>query len=150
MSTIEIRETEKVGEQRWGILLIDETDNSILRNVNPLASGVALSAAKAIKNKGPDAVILTGQADKTNRPAWIVEDQTADGWLVKFTLVEHTLFVLHAKFEQEDTLDAVEKGLEIVRNCLRKAEIKWHPPQADPAYDAKETDTTETQGFPGS
>ena len=42
------------------------------------------------------------------------------------------------------------KRFEAVKGCLAKVEIKWDPPEADPAYEEKETDETEIEGLPGS
>ena len=42
----------------WDVSLIDDEGVPILRNANSLARGVALSTAKALKHKGPDAPLL--------------------------------------------------------------------------------------------
>ena len=52
MSLLEISETENVGERRWGVSLIDDEGEPVLRNITPLPKGVALSTAKALKHKG--------------------------------------------------------------------------------------------------
>ena len=83
-------------------------------------------------------------------PAWVAE-KANDDWLVRFTLVSETLFDPMIKPE-EGTGDEkiVEQALMIVKSNLDKAEINWNPPDADPAYQEKESDLTPTVGHPGS
>ena len=149
MSLLNIKETMRTGERRWGICLVGETGRPILENTNPLAKGVALSTAKVLKHKGPDAPILEKSPGRLVS-AWISE-KTDLGWVVRFTLVSETVFDLLLK--PEDAIgDAkvVETAMEAVKICLAKAEITWDPPEADPAYEEKESDETETIGYPGS
>lgn len=150
MSLLRITEIAQVGELRWGITLIDDTGEPILRTINPLAKGVALSAAKVLKHKGPDAPLLEKRPARPGAPAWVAE-KTDLGWLVTFTLVSETPFDLLLKPEDAPTdTKVVENALKGVEANLMKAEIKWDPPEADPAYDEKQSDETQTIGHPGS
>ena len=150
MSLLEISATENVGEHCWGVSLIDDEGVPILQNTTPLAKGDVLSIAKALKHKGPDAPLVEEAPGSPDTPAWVAE-KTNDGWLVRFTLVSKTLFDPLLKPE-DDIGDEkiVENTLAIVKSNLAKAEIKWNPPEADPAYQEKELDLTPTVGYPGS
>ena len=149
MSLLTIKETMGAGERRWGISLTDDTGRPILQNTDPLAKGVALSTAKVLKHKGPDAPVLEDSPGRLVS-AWISE-KTDLGWVVRFTPVSETVFDLQLKSE-DATGDAsvVETAMKAVKANLVKAEIKWDPPEADPAYEEKEMDETQTIGYPGS
>ena len=149
MSLLRITEVAQVGEHRWGISLIDDTGKPILQNTDPLAKGVALSAAKALKHKGPDAPVLE-ESPGPLVSAWVAE-KTNLGWQVRFTLVSQTAFDLLLKPEDATgDIKVVENAMETVKANLVKAEIKWDPPEADPAYGEKESDLTPAIGYPGS
>ena len=149
MSLLRITEIAQVGERRWGISLTDDTGKPILRNTDPLAKGVALSTAKVLKHKGPDAPVLEESPGRLVS-AWVAE-KTDLGWLVRFTLVSETVFDLLLKPEDATgNIKVVENALETVKANLVKAEIEWNPPEADPAYEEKESDLTPTIGYPGS
>ena len=96
MSLLEISENAEVGELRWGVSLINDEGVPILRNTTPLPRGAALSTAKALKHKGPDAPFLAESPVGPDTPAWVAE-KVDDGWLVRFTLVSETLFDLLLK-----------------------------------------------------
>lgn len=150
MSTLQIIDTEKAGELRWGITLVDDEGTAVMRNRTPLAQGVANSTAKALIHKAPDAPTLEKVPEGFDRPAWIV-DRSDEGWTVRFTLTPDTDFLLLAKVG--DSLDDSKPGqvaLEDVKANLRKAEIEWIPPEADPAFEHKATVITPTLGHPGS
>ena len=150
MSILEISETTNEGEHRWGVSLIDNEDVAILRSVTPQVKGATLSMAKVLKHKGPDAPLLHEGSEDPNSPAWIVE-KADDGWFVRFTLVSETSFEVLSKLEKSvSPADIDEKAFELVRGNLAKAEIKWNPPEADPAYIEKQSDLTPTTGIPGS
>ena len=150
MSLLEISESEKTGELRWGVGLINDEGIPILRNTAPLAKGVALSTAKALKQKGSDAPLLEGGPGDPNTPAWIAKKGDS-GWLVEFTLVSETAFDLLLKPEASaEPAKVVETALEVVKINLAKATIEWTPLEADPAYMEKESDVTPTKGIPGS
>ena len=151
MSLLEIREIENAGERRWGVSLINDDGMTILKNITALAKGVSLSTAKALKQKGTPMPPSLGRDQRVRTtPAWVAE-KVKDSWLVRFTLVNETLFDPLIKPE-EGTGDEkiVENALAIVKSNLAKAEIKWDPPEADPAYQEKESDLTPTVGHPGS
>ena len=151
MSLLEISQVANTGEHRWGVTLSDDEGEHILRTVTPLAKGETLSIAKALKHKGPDAPLLEeGNPEEPSEPAWIPEK--ADGeWSIRFTLVTATSFDLLLKPEDGGGAEQnIAKAVEVVKSALRKAEIKWNPPEADPAYKEKESDETVTTGIPGS
>ena len=150
MSLLEISEIQKAGELRWGVTLISDQGVHVLRSTTPIAKGEALAAAKALKHKGPDAPFLWKYSEDQRTPAWAVE-KVDDGWLLRFNLISDTPFEVLTKPE-DITGDPkiVERTLEAVRGDLAKAEIRWNPPEADPAYAQKESDETPTTGHPGS
>ena len=149
MSLLRITEIAQVGEHRWGISLTDDTGKPILQSTDPLAKGVALSTAKVLKHKGPDAPVLVESPGRVVS-AWVPE-KTDLGWQVRFTLVSETVFDLLLKSEDATgDIKVVENALETVKANLVKAEIKWDPPEADPAYKEKESDLTPAIGYPGS
>ena len=149
MSLLEISQIANTGERRWGVTLSDDEGKQILRTVTALSKGEALSAAKALKHMGPDAPVEKGNPAVRGKPAWIPEK--ADEELsVRFTLVTETSFALLLK--PEDTGEREEniaKAIRAVKSILH-AEIKWDPPDADPAYKEKVSDETVTTGIPGS
>ena len=150
MSLLEISAIENVGERRWGVSLINDEGLTILRNITGLVKGVALSTAKALKNKGADAPFAGEGPGSPDIPAWVAE-KVNDSWLVRFTLVGETPFDPLIKPEEgSEDEKTVENALMIVKRNLAKAEIKWNPPEADPAYPEKESDLTPTVGHPGS
>ena len=149
MPTVQISETSDTGEVRWGVNLVDDQGNVTLRSTKALAAGTASSTAKTLVHKGADAPTLD-KPGTGDRPAWFVE-KVADQWLAHFTLVPETAFDLLLKPEDaEGDPKAAEIALERAKGDLVKAEIKWDPPEADPAYEHKATDVTPTKGHPGS
>ena len=151
MSLLSITKVSNTGEQCWGVVLFDEDNAPILRSDKGVRKGEVISVAKALKFEGPGApVVVDEQTGKSNAPTWAIE-KTDRGWFVRFTPVAVTSFDLMLK--PDDTAGSpkiAEEAVEAVKNCLVQAEIKWNPPEADPAYDEKETDETEIQGLPGS
>lgn len=127
MHSITIRETCEAGELRWGIVLIDEDNRHLLESIKPVSRGHALSIAKALKHGGSEG------------HAWSQENGE-----FKFALVSETRFRL---LEKDEGLKDV---LEICKNLLARVEIKWDPPDADPACKEKEADRTPTTGIAGS
>ena len=137
MSCLEISEIEQSGELRWGVSLIDDEGVPVLRNITPLAKGVALATAKTLKHKGPDAPLIEEGPAAPGTPAWVAE-KADDGWWLRFTLVSETLFDLLLKPEDgTGDVKTVENALEVVKSNLAKAEIKWNPPEADPGLHGK-------------
>ena len=150
MPTLQISEIADTGEIRWGVTLIDDNGTAVLRTSDPLAAAVASSTAKALLHKGPDAPTLDNAPADHDRPAWFV-DKADDRWVARFTLVPETPFDLLLKPEDAaGDPKAAQIALERIKDELRKAEIKWEPPEADPAYDQKAADLTPTKGHPGS
>ena len=151
MSLLNITKVSNAGEQCWGIVLLDEDNMPILRSEKGVRKGEVISVAKALKFKGPGAPVLVDEkTGNSGGPAWVIE-KTDRGWLVKFTPVAPTSFDLILKPENAAGPPKIaEEAVEAVKGCLAQAEIKWDPPEADPAYDEKETDETEIVGLPGS
>ena len=151
MSILTITKVSNEGEQCWGIVLFNEDNVPILRSAKGVRKGEVISAAKALRFEGPTApVVIEEKAEGSDGPTWVVE-KTDRGWVVRFTLVATTSFDLGLKPEDvAGPPKIVEEAVESVKTCLEQAEIKWEPPEADPAYEEKETDATEIQGLPGS
>ena len=149
MPTVQISEIADTGEVRWGVSLVDDHGAVTLRAASALAAGVASSTAKALVHKGPDAPTLD-KPPPDDSSAWYVE-AADDRWLAHFTLVPETAFDLLLKPEDaKGDPKAADLALERVKGDLAKAEVKWVPPDADPAYEHKATDVTPTKGHPGS
>ena len=151
MSMLTITKVANTGEQCWGIVLSNEDNVSILRSEKGVRKGEVTSIAKTLKFEGPGApVAVEEKAGESDGPAWVIE-KTDRGWVVRFTLVTMTSFDLLLKPEDAaGPSKTAEEAVEAVKTCLEQAEIKWDPPEADPAYKEKETDATEIQGLPGS
>lgn len=150
MSRLEISKIEASGEHCWGVSLIDGDNNLILQNTTPLAKGVALSVAKTLKHKGGDAPLIWEPRKDSDAAAWVVE-KTSDGWQIKFTPVDETLFIFQLKPEDKAGDEkAFENAFETVKSNLAKAEVAWNPPEVDPAHKEKISDSTQTKGYPGS
>ena len=151
MSILTITKVSNEGEQCWGIVLFNEDNVPILRSEKGVRKGEVTSIAKALKHEGPGApVVVTEKAEESDGPGWVIE-KTDRGWVVRFTLVAATSFNLLLKPEDAAGPPKIaEEAVEVVKRCLAQAEIKWDPPEADPAYEEKVTDATEIQGLPGS
>ena len=151
MSTLTITKVANTGEQCWGIVLFNEDNVPILRSAKGVRKGEVTSVAKALKFEGPGApVVVEDTNGKSAGAAWVIE-KTDQGWFVRCTLVPMTSFDLMLKPEDAAGPSKIaEEAVEAVKTCLVKAEIKWDPPEADPAYEEKVTDETDIQGLPGS
>ena len=151
MCMLNITKVSDVGEKCWGIVLVDGEGSPIMRSEKGVRKAEVISVAKVLKFEGPVAPVIErekgGEGDK---PAWLIE-KTDHGWIVQFTRVSSTYFGLLLKDKYVvESLKAVAEAVEVVKECLAKVEIKWDPPEADPAYKEKETDETEIEGLPGS
>ncbi len=151
MSILTITKVASTSEQCWGIVLFNEDNVPILRSEKGVRKGEVTSIAKTLKFEGPGApVVVEEKAEESDGPAWVIE-KTARGWVVRFTRVAATSFDLLLKPEDAAGSPKIaEEAVEAVKTCLPRAEIKWDPPEADPAYKEKVTDETDIQGIPGS
>ena len=151
MSLLNITKVSNAGEQCWGVVLLDERNVQILRSEKGVRKGEVTSIAKALKFEGPGApVVVEEKATTSDRPVWVIE-KTDRGWSARFTGVAATSFDLLLKEEDAAGPPKIaEKAVEAAKTCLRQADIKWDPPEADPAYEDKVTDETEIEGLPGS
>ena len=150
MSQIQISQVKESGELSWGLELVDDQHASLLKSATALSKVVTLTAAKAIKHKGADAPLLFKAPADADRPAWVLE-KPWDRALLRFTLVKETLFKLQVKLNGASEAEAaIEGALKNVQSVLQKADIKWIPPEADPAHGEKESDLTPAVGVPGS
>ena len=151
MSLLNITKVLSAGEQCWVIVLLDERNLPILRSEKAVRKGEVTSIAKALKFEGPGApVVLADKATDSDGLAWVIE-KTDRGWSTRFTGVAATSFDLLLKEEDAaGPAKIAEEAVEAAKTCLAQADIKWDPPEADPAYEEKETDETEIQGLPGS
>ena len=154
MPLLKISKKQSAGEYCWSVNLIDDGGKDILRSTEPMVKGIALSTAKTMKYKGPDAPFIEVDALDPSRPAWTAEK--IDGrWLVRFSLIGETKFDLldlPYKLEDDDKQDIViiKDAVGYIKSKLGKADLLWQPPEADPAYMEKESDRTPIEGHPGS
>lgn len=146
-----ITKVSDAGEQVWGVVLLDEEGNAILRSLKGVRKGEVMAMAKALKFEGAGApVSVENKPGDGHGPVWIIE-KTDQGWAVRFTEVAATSFDLLLKAEDAaGPPKAAEEAVAEVKTCLEKAEIKWEPPTADPAYQEKVTDETDIEGLEGS
>ena len=151
MALLNITKVSDAGERCWGVLLFGADDIPILRSEKGVIKGEVASIAKALKFEGPGAPVeVEDNVGESNDPAWVIE-KTDRGWVVRFTRVAATAFSLMLKPEDAAGPPKVaQEAVLAVKTCLLRAEIKWDPPEADPAYEDKQTDETEIQGLPGS
>ena len=148
-AVLEIKEDGDRGERRWAVLLIDAEGKLLLRTIAALSRDDALTAAKLLKSKGSDAPLFADGA-AGDRPGWIVE-KTDAGWTLSFTLISSTSFAPSPKAEHAEDEKAIAQAVEGIKAALAKVEkIQWNPPDADPAYDPKESDLTAGEPIPGS
>ncbi len=126
MNTIKIKEVRETGERRWSIVLIDQDDRAVIESTGLLSGLGAHAVAKVLKHKVCD------HADGT----------PVDGqW--QFELIRDTKFRLLG----DENCSAIP---EVAKDLLVDVEIKWDPPEADPACKEKQADRTPTRGIPGS
>lgn len=144
---LEIRETVPSGERRWGIRLLDTERESFLESIDPLAKGDALTTAKLLRSKGADAPLLK-DAPAMDRPAWILRKED-DRWILAFTLAD-TLTDFVPRVKAGEDKKEIEQAVETIKELLKKVEIEWNPPSADPAHDQKEEDLTPGEPLSGS
>lgn len=151
MSLLSITKVSDAGERCWGVLLLDEDNTPLLRSEKGVRKGEVNSIAKALRFQGPEAeVVVEDKPGDKPGPVWSLE-KTDRGWMVRFSQVAQTWFDLMLKPEDAAGPPKIaEEAMEVVKSCLAKADIKWDPPEADPAYQEKETDETEIVGIPGS
>ena len=149
MPVLEISKTQDMGERCWGLTLTADEDATILLTTTSLAKGVAIATAKALRFKGPDAPLIEG-TPMSSRPAWVAEKDD-DTWLLRFTPVSETLFDPLVKPEDASDPKSVEHAVvEIKRSLAKIDKVTWNPPDADPAFDEKQADTTVPAELPGS
>ena len=151
MSLLNITKMSHAGEQCWGVVLFNKDNVPILRSEKGVRKGEVTSVAKALKFEGPSAPVLVEEkAETSDGPAWLIE-RTDQGWIVRFTHVSATSFNLMLKREDAAAPPKIAvEAVQAVKKCLQQVEIKWDPPEANPAYKAKVTDETEIEGLPGS
>ena len=151
MSLLNITKVSDAGERCWGVLLMEDDGSPLLRSEKGVRKSEVSSIAKALRFEGPEAeVVVEEKPGDKQGPVWSLE-KTDQGWLVRFSQVVQTRFDLMLKPEDvAGSPKVAEDAMEAVKSCLAHADIKWDPPEADPAYQEKETDQTEIVGIPGS
>lgn len=150
MSQIQISKVSERGEHSWGLTLVDDQQSPLLTSETPMSKGVALTVAKTLKHKGADSPILQNTPDATGRPVWVIDKDSVDR-LTKFSLIKETQFKILGKIDKGPRhFSEIEEALKNVQDHLRKAEIEWNPPEADPAHGEKTTDLTPEVAVPGS
>lgn len=127
MSTIEIKKLgDGMGERCWGVnVLTGDGAVTILESTEPLTRGEAIDTAKVLRQYGADAPFW-GEPPPAGGPAWLPEKE-GNKWVLKFTKVNATSFDL------------------LIGDVLKAADLKWNPPDADPAIREKEEETTHAE-----
>lgn len=132
MSQLKITKVSDSGELCWGLVLLDDQGNGLLRSLKGSTKHETESMAKKLKFEGADAPVSEVGEQQPDQPMWIIE-KSAQGWTARFTLVAETSFGLLLKPEAtaEPPKVAVE-AVESVKACLVKVEIVWDPPDDEP------------------
>ena len=142
MPTIEIARVADAGERCWGVRLLRDDGEVVLESIETITKGVAHSIAKALKygQAGTPSV----RDEMASADSGAVAHTTGTGSTIKFTLVEEATFRVCQR-----PGDDVPSISELVA-WLVDVDIRWSPPEEDPANKAKESDHTQTKGIPGS
>ncbi|MCY4000912.1 MAG: hypothetical protein OXF84_08935 [Bacteroidetes bacterium] len=150
MSFIEIFEIDAAGEQCWGIRCIDNKGNPLLESTELVTRAVAISTAKCLKHHGCHSSFNQDVTKDMNGSFWTGVE--VDGHLsIEFSLVKETRFKIPDSTEvKTHVVEFCEEIITGVKGVLACAEIRWNPPECDPAFTEKESDTTPIQGHPGS
>ena len=143
MSTIEIKRIAVAGERCWGIRLLRDDGEVAFESIEAVSKGVAHSMAKRLKHGQAGAV--SGRDEMASQPSGGAVAHATDAVpTVKFALIEEATF----RVLQRPGADAL--SIAEVEACLVDVDIRWSPPEEDPANRAKESDQTRTKGIPGS
>ena len=82
MSLLNITKVSDTGEQRWGVVLLDDNGAALLRSEKGVRKSEITSIVKALKFEGPGAAIVMEGAGKPEGPAWVIE-KADQGWHVR-------------------------------------------------------------------
>ena len=143
MSTVEITRVAEAGERCWGIRLFRDDGEVALESIEAVSKGVAHSMAKRLKHgqAGPPSV---GDEMAVQPGSGAVAHTGDDSLTVKFALIEEATFrVFRRPGDEVASIGEFDAWFVDV-------EIRWCPPEEDPANRAKESDRTKTKGIPGS
>ena len=129
---LQIKKVLKQGDHGWGVVLVDDSGNELLRSIKGVDKYDAESIAVTLKSEGAEAPVSETGKEQADKPMWVIE-KTAQGWSVRFTSVAVTSFDLLLKPEAaaEPPKVAVE-AVESVKECLKDVEVVWEPPEAEP------------------
>ena len=133
MSQLQITKVLDQGDLCWGVVVVDDGGNGLLRSLKGVNKYDAASIAERLKSDGAEAPVSEVGKEQADQPMWIIE-KTAHGWSVRFTPVDVTSFDLLLKPEAaaEPPKVAIE-AVESVKECLRDVELVWEPPEAAPS-----------------
>lgn len=147
---IEIRDSDAPGERRWSVVLLDAERRPLLITARLISKGEARSLANAIRSKGANAPYVP-DGKGSDKPEWTRVSEDGKETTVMFSLARGCPLELVLKEDEKmDSAHSIERLLKEIKELLNDAEIKWNPPEADPAHDAKDQDQTPGKGIPGS
>lgn len=133
MSLLKVTKVPGSGELCWGLLLLDDDGNGLLRSLKGASRHDVVSMAETLKLEGPKAPVSEDGKEDADRPTWIIM-KTDQGWAVRFSPVAVTAFDLFLKPEAAaEPPKAVVESVETVKTCLVSVEIIWEPPEEEPA-----------------
>ena len=133
MSLLRIAKVSNLGERCWGVMLLDDQGNGLLRSLEGASKHDAASIAESLKFEGAEAPVSEEGKEEADRPTWIIE-KTAQGWTVRFTPVAVTSFDLFLKPEAAaEPPKVAAEAVESVKTCLADVEVVWEPPEEEPA-----------------
>lgn len=143
MSAIEVTRVADAGERCWGIRLLGDDGEVALESIEAVSKGVAHSMAKRLKHAQAGAPSV-GDQTAVQPGSGAVAHTGNDNLTVKFALIEEATFRVFRR-PGDDVASIGQFGAWFV-----DVEIRWSPPEEDPANRAKESDHTKTKGIPGS
>ena len=132
MSLLKVTKLSDQGELCWGVVLLDDEGNGLLRSLKGASKHDAGLMAESLKFEGAEAPISENGNQQADQPTWIIE-KTAQGWTVRFTPVAETSFDLFLKPEAAAGPPKVAvEAVESVKECLRDVEVVWEPLEEEP------------------
>ena len=121
MSQLKITRVSDSHELCWGLFLLDDNGNELLRSLEAANKQDAASMAETLKLEGADAPVSEDGKEDTGRPTWIIL-KTGQGWAVRFSPLTIVTFDLFLKLEAaaraaEGSCGGHRKGQGVLGRC---------------------------------
>ncbi len=146
MAKFEIFQVPDRGEQCWYWRLWVE-NNPVAKSENSLLKEEIVDSIKKLREEISNFQIFQKSDYEENKVGFEYYCEGSDDcqWYLRGNGGE-----IIATGETNESLKDVESNLENIRNKVKDAQITWENEVDDPAHQAKDDDTTETKGVPGS